>query len=239
MAAINPRFNDEERGQLQQQHGLTMQQVFWLERDLGVILDELGPHVPMDDVRGALRDFGREVDALGKRMRRWSEARRPSPGAEALGLLNIAGSDIGRSKSRPDDGTWPEYVVASELVMLLEQISHSALENEPSIRRVPHRASPRAIAKIVERLNRPNNDSSRHGAAVAPAPTYSDITYSDTSGPSFLGVTTIVFSAVHRALHAHQGRPDAVAASAANSIDAYLKQLPDSARRKRGRPKKA
>lgn len=59
MAAITPRFNDDERCQLQQQNRLTVQQVFWLERDLGVILDELGPHVPMDDVRGEIRDFGR------------------------------------------------------------------------------------------------------------------------------------------------------------------------------------
>ena len=238
MATINPRFNDDERCLLQRQHGLTTQQVYELERHLRGVLDWLGPHAPMNDVRGELRDFAREVDAVCKRMRRWSAAGRESPEAEALGRLNIAGSEIDLSASRPDDGTWPEYVVASELVMLLGQISHRALENAPSVRRVPHRASPRAIATIVERLNRPRDGASRR-AAVALAPRYSDTELPVNSGPSFLGVATIVFRAVYRALPTTEDRSDAVAARPATSIEAYLKQLPVSARRKPGRPKKA
>ena len=232
MATTNPRFNDDERRLLQQQHGLTEQQVYELERHLRGILDRLGPHVPMDDVRSALRDFGREVDAVCKRVRLWSGAGRESSGAEALGHLNIAGGTL--NSAAPDDGTWPENVVASELVMLLGQISHRALENEPSVRRVPHRASPKAIEKIVERLNRPKDDASRK-AALALAPSHSE----SKRDPSFFGVATIVFNAVYRALHTDKGCPDAVAPSPANSIEAYLQQLPVSARRKPGRPKKA
>ena len=104
MAAITPSFNGDERGRLQHKHGLTTQQAFWLERRLGVILDELGPHVPMDDVL-ALRDFGRKFDAVRERMYRCMGATRPSPGAGALGHLSIAASDIARTATRPDDGT--------------------------------------------------------------------------------------------------------------------------------------
>ena len=221
MAAITPRFNDDERCQLQQQNRLTVQQVFWLERDLGVILDELGPHVPMDDVRGEIRNFGREVDAMRKRMNRWMRASRPSPCAEALGHLGIAASDIKRSDARPDDGTWPELVVVPELVMLLSQVALRAIKDAPSTRRPKHSVSPRAVAKIVERLKYPSDDASRN-AAAALTPSYSDIETGKGNGPSFLAVVTVVFAAVHRALHAHQGRPDAVAASPAESIEAYL-----------------
>lgn len=238
MAAITPRFNDDERCQLQQQNGLTMQQVFWLERHLGVILDELGPHVPMADVRGELLDFRREVNAVHKRMHRWTRLSPPSPGAEALGHLSIAGAEIGGSDARPDDGTWPEQVVVFELVMLLNQIALKAIKSAPSVRRPKHSVSPRAVAKIVERLKRPSDDASRN-AAAALTPSYSDVKLGKGNGPSFLAVVTVVFAAVHRALHAHQGRPDAVAASPAKSIEAYLSQLPEGARRSRGRPKKA
>ena len=246
MAAIVPRFEVAEREELIAQHRLTKPQVTWLERHLGAILDCLGPHDPMEDVRGELRDFKREVDAVGKCVRRWTNASGPSTGAEALAKLNIAGAQF-TSGARPDDGTWPEYVVASELVMLLDRIAKTAIGNAPSTRRPKHRASPKAVETIVERLNRPSDEESRK-AAEALTPSYSDIKNSQTakednvaasSGPSFFGVVTVVFTAVYRALHAHQGRPTAFGANPAKSIEAYLKQLPVGERRSRGRPKKA
>ena len=42
IADVSPRFTDEERNELASTNGLTAEQLMWLERQLGVILDEPG-----------------------------------------------------------------------------------------------------------------------------------------------------------------------------------------------------
>ena len=235
MAALSPRFSEEDRLALANLHGLTNSQLMWLERHLGVILDQLGPHDRMDDVRAELRALCTDLAKSRTRVNRWAAAVRPSPGAEALGHLNIAGASFERDGSRPDDGTWPELIVASDLVLLLAEIAKKAVAVAPSSPRVSHRASPRAIETILERLNRPTDAASAR-AAAALKPRRAET--SKRTGPSFRGVADIVFAAAYRALNAHGGNPDAKVPTAATSIRAYLDQLPQHKRRPRGRPRK-
>ena len=55
LVAIRPRFNDDERRRLHVEHELTTEQIALLERHLGVILNQLGPHDRMQDVRSDLQ----------------------------------------------------------------------------------------------------------------------------------------------------------------------------------------
>lgn len=234
MAVLHPRFNDDERRRLASVHGLTGPQLMWLERDLGGILDELGPHVRMEEVRAELRELSDEIAKASKRLQRWARATKPSPGREALGHLSIAGKSLERS-ARPSGGTCPEPIVASDLIQLIAVIAKKAADAAPSTRRPPHPASPRAIAKIIERLHRPTDEASRKSAAAL-VPRRAE--HSKKSGPSFRGVADIVFAAAYRALNSHQGNPTGHVPNAATSIRAYLEKLPLAKRQPRGRPSK-
>jgi hypothetical protein len=235
MTALSPRFTDNERLELAEVHGLTQQQLKKVERHLGVILDFLGPHDRMDDVRSELRALNTEMKAANARICRWAGATRPSPGAEAFGHLNIAGADYGSMQVSPGDGIWPEIVVPTELIQLLAGITQHANQHAPSRRRHPNPASPSAIACIVERLKSPTDAASQASAsALFPSRT----SHHKKTGPSFSGVAEIIFSAVYRALNVHRGNPDNPIPSPTASIRAYLDSLPVNERRRPGRPKK-
>lgn len=235
MAALNPTFSESERNSLTLVHGLTPPQLMWLERHLGVILDCLGPHDRMEDVRVELRALDTAIASANRKIQQWRGARRPSPGAEALGRLNIVSATW--AEPRPEDGTWPELVVASELIQLLAGITRAAAaELDTAVRRPPHRAAPRAIKTILERLNRPKDEESLK-AAKALKPTSTEPT-ARSSRPNFRIVADIVYAACYRALNAHRGSPDGKSPSAESSIRAYLAQLPKIERRPRGRPRK-
>lgn len=233
--ALHPRFTQQERDQLAVVHGLTPPQLMWLERHLGVILDCLGPHNRMGDVRDELQRLHSDMEVVAARLKRWAGATRPAPGAEAIGHLNIAGAEFAAKHEAPDDGTWPEQLVASELALLLSGAIKLAVGNAPEKKRWQHPASPAAIAKILERLNRPSDAASR-AAAIALVPSRTAEGKSD--GPSFRGVADIVFAACFRALNQHRGSPDARVPTASSSIRTYLESLPASARRRPGRPRK-
>lgn len=233
--ALHPGFTQQERDELAAVHRLTPPQLMWLERHLGVILDHLGPHNCMEDVRAELQGLHSEMEVVATRLKRWAGATRPSPGAEAIGHLNIAGAEFAATHEAPDDGTWPEQLVASELALLLSGAIKLAAGNTPATRRWQHPASPAAIATIMERLNRPSDPASR-AAALALVPSRTAERKSD--GPSFRGVADIVFAACFRALNQHRGSPDATVPTATSSIRAYLESLPASARRRPGRPRK-
>lgn len=230
---LTPKFNDGERETLVRTHGLTSDQLKWLERHLGVILDQLGPHTPMNDVRDEIKLLARELAALSKKIKRWESLTRPSAGSEVLGHFNNAGANFVVLPDRPDDGTWPEVIVASELVKLLAMVGLQAVAEGPSKKRSRHPASAKAIATIVERLHRPKDTASR-AAAIAIQPKYSDLGAAPDNAPSFRGVVDVVFVAIGRALKGHPGNISI--GSPAASIQAYLDQLPSAARRPRGRP---
>lgn len=234
--ALHPRFNDIERTELATTHGLTKAQLMWLERHLGVILDILGPHDRMEDVRVALRALDADIARANRTIQQWLGATRPAPGAEALGRLNIVSATW--AEPRPEDGTWPEVVVASELIQLLARITRAAAAGlDTAVRRPPHRAAPRAIETILERLNRPTDGESQK-AAAALEPTSTEPSPRSRRRPNFRQVADIVFAACYRALNTHRGSPDGPIPSAESSIRAYLVQLPASKRRARGRPRK-
>lgn len=233
--ALRPRFTQHERDDLAAVHGLTPPQLMRLELHLGVILDRLGPHNRMEDVRGELVALRSDMEAVATRLTRWAGATRPSPGSEAIGHLNIAGAEFAAKHEAPDDGTWPQQLVASELVLLLSGVIKLAAGNAPANKRWHHPASPAAIATILERLNRPSDPASREAArALIPNRTAER----KSGGPSFRGVADIVFAACFRALNQHHGSPGASVPTATSSIRAYLESLPASARRRPGRPRK-
>ena len=238
LVAIRPRFNDDERRRLHVEHELTTEQIALLERHLGVILDQLGPHDRMQDVRSDLQGLCKVLTKADAVVNQWRSAVRPSPGAQALGLLNIAGAEFERRgrKTELDSDSMPDLIVASDLVRLVAQIARQAADASPQTKRVPNSASPRAIATILERLNRPTDSKSKLAAARL-VPRHAET--AKRSGPSFRGVADIVFAAASRALNDHQGNLSAEVQTAETSIRVYLEQLPADQRRRRGRPKAA
>lgn len=247
MATINPHFNDDERCLLQQQHGLTKQQMYVLERHLGVILDRLGPHERMKDVRSALRSLSAEITKASRRVTRWANATRQLHGPEALGWLNVAGAAFESAPTRPDDGTWPQQIVASDLIHLLAVIAEKAVKDfeKERGRSVPTSSSPRAVERILWCLCHPADGASKvSAAALVPSRTVGK-----RNAPSFRAVADIVWTACYRALPRDSSRPDdqnkgrpsdkkAKMPNAATSIREYLKQLPKHKRSRPGRPKK-
>lgn len=139
LAAIRPRFNDDERRRLHVEHELTKEQIAFLERHLGVILDQLGPHDRMQDVRSDLQGLSKVLTKAEAVINQWRGAVRPSPGAQALGLLNIAGAEFERGgrKIELDSDSVPDLIVASDLVRLVAQIARQAADASPQAKRVP------------------------------------------------------------------------------------------------------
>lgn len=213
---------------------LTDQQVFWLKQRLGAVRDCLGPHARMEDVRGELKGLQDEINRASKRLARWKRAVRPSIQAEALGHLNMAQPDD--EVQRPDDGTWPEYIVASELIVLLQSLVNTATSAAPSARRGPHRSSAEAIDIIVQALRRPQDEVSL-ATAKALTPKYVELKQGSNENEAnhgFVALAMVIFGAVYKSLSA-DGKP----ASPVPSIKAYLKRQSKSGlTRGRGRPPK-
>jgi hypothetical protein len=227
-------FSSDDVDVLKGELKLTDQQVFWLKQRLGAVRDCLGPHTRMEDVRGELKSLQRDVNLASKRLARWKRAVRPSIQAEALGHLNMAQPDD--EVQRPDDGTWPEYIVASELIVLLQSLVNTAASAAPSARRSPHRSSEEAIDIIVQALRRPQDEESL-ATAKALTPNFVELkqgSKENEANHGFLALAKVVFGAVHKSLSV-DGKP----ASPAPSIRAYLdRQSALGLARKRGRPRK-
>lgn len=217
MPAIKPKFARTQRDELRKEHQLTKPQLFWLERDLGVIADRVGPHVPMDPVRDELRALHADLAAASKRIERWEKATRPSRKAEALGHLNM---------------TATSSVVPSEMIKTVAAMSEQALADGPNRRRRRHRSSPEAIACIVERLSRPEDEASRASAQVLkPTRTQSR------RCPSFYRVACLVYEAVYGAVRKNLGESDIETPDPDASIRKYLAGQTQT-RRRPGRPQR-
>ena len=227
--ALSPRFSGEQRTTLQSCYGLTAAQVMWLERDLGVILDLLGPHVPMDDVRSELLAMQRDLASAAERVERWKRAVRPSHLSEAVGHLDIAGTSL--NWHGDGNGSLPLQVIASDLIAGLARIASIAVENGPQVQRSGRPASSRAIEWIVGRLEQPTDDASVQ-ARRALRDT-KELTLKS-GAPTLRGVCDIVFEAVFSSLNGHFMRDAGALPDSKRSVELYLQSRPN--RRRRGRP---
>jgi hypothetical protein len=125
------------------------------------------------DVRDALSQLADGLAQASKQVTAWERMRRPDHGPEALGHLNRAHQLL--AAAAPDDGTWPEQIVGSELIKLAAAIAEQALQLAPAKgeqRRghgdnaVP--ASARAIEWIDEALKEPEDEASIAAAEKLP-----------------------------------------------------------------------
>lgn len=182
------RFSVAQRQALRRLDGLTSPQLDALEKALRTVAFELEPSARLIDVRDELQALAKDLGAAARRVMRWERAKRPAPGCEALGHLNLAGAQLGRA-ARPDDGTWPDYVVGSEAIKLAAAIADAALAGGPRAKRVAAPASWRAIDAIYEALWRPEDDKSRAAAAALPVTR----TEARRLGPSFRRVAQVAF----------------------------------------------
>lgn len=196
------KFNRDQLVELRRDAALTSEQVEALERVLPSIAFDLQPAVRAREVRDHLYALAKSLSEAEKRVQRWELAakyaalaakgihRGRTPAAVALGALNLR-STAAALPPRPDDSTWPEYVVGSEVIKLAALLAKNALANQPA-RWTPGRtAAWRAIESIVDALRRPG-DAASVSAARALAVTRSDW---PTAKPSFRRVAEIAFGA--------------------------------------------
>lgn len=214
-------FGPYRLAQLVREFELTGWQIYRLAVAVRNVAFDLQHSAAPSDVRAALADVERHLLAARERIEQWERSGAKSPlGREALGHLNRAHAGLAPV---PDDGTWPQFIVASEVIKLAALLAKRALDlAPPEDSRRPRKqqrageaasvpASWRAITWIVEALHEPKDDASRERAAALP------VRRSSRAGGAFEHLAGLVFAAA-------LGLDDDTKVSPRRSIDAYVKR---------------